>query len=94
MRSLKFSIPPIGSTSDKSSLIYILVNHRLIHMLYVSLNITIKSPHLNDLAKRVSVSELMIHKIKAEKYYGCIEEVEDNKIKLMKMCLLLQLFII
>jgi len=45
-----------------------------------SLNVKIKSPHLNDAAKRVSVVEMMVHKRKAKKYYACIKkEVEDKQ---------------
>lgn len=45
-----------------------------------SLNVKIKSPHLNDAAKRVAVAEMMVHKRKAKKYYACIKkEVEDKQ---------------
>lgn len=45
-----------------------------------SLSVKIKSPHLNETAKRAAIAESIVHKRKARKYYACIkQEVEDKK---------------
>lgn len=47
-----------------------------------SLNVKMKSPHLNDAAKRVAVTEMNVHKRKAKNYYACIkQEMEDKNTK-------------
>uniref|UniRef100_A0A1B6L2H9 DUF7869 domain-containing protein n=3 Tax=Cicadellinae TaxID=33370 RepID=A0A1B6L2H9_9HEMI len=45
------------------------------------LNIKIKSPNLNDVAKRVAVAELLVHKAKSKKFYSALqhEQSEEGK---------------
>ncbi|XP_046684658.1 uncharacterized protein LOC124370417 [Homalodisca vitripennis] len=45
------------------------------------LNIKIKSPNLNDVAKRAAVAELLVHKAKSKKFYSALqhEQSEEGK---------------
>jgi len=45
------------------------------------LNLKIKSPHLNDVAKRAAVAELLVHKRKGKKFYAALkhEQSDDGK---------------
>lgn len=45
------------------------------------LNLKIKSPHLNEVAKRAAVAELLIHKRRSRKFYSALkyESSEDGK---------------
>lgn len=46
------------------------------------LKVKIKSPHLNDVAKRTAVAELAVHVRRSKKFYSCIKkDVEDAKEK-------------
>lgn len=41
----------------------------------------IRSPHLNDTAKRVATAEYMVHKRRASKYYNKIKEIKAQSLK-------------
>lgn len=43
------------------------------------LSVKIKSPHLNESAKRVAVADMIVHKRKAKKSYTCIKQEVENK---------------
>lgn len=45
------------------------------------LNLKVKSPHLNEVAKRVAVAELLVHKRKSRKFYSALkhEASDDGK---------------
>lgn len=42
------------------------------------LNARVKDPNLNDIAKRVAIAELMVHKRRAKKFYAKLKEVEEK----------------
>ncbi|PSN43920.1 hypothetical protein C0J52_03660 [Blattella germanica] len=52
------------------------------------LQLKIKSPHLNDVAKRTTLAELLVHKRKSKKFYSVLQEesskgqVEENVLSL------------
>lgn len=43
------------------------------------LNVKLKSPHLNEAAKKCAAAELMVHKRKAKKFYNKLKEEVENK---------------
>lgn len=42
------------------------------------LKLKLKSPHLNDVAKRVAAAELLIHRRRAKKFYSSLKESEQK----------------
>lgn len=47
------------------------------------LKLKLKSPHLNDAAKRCAAAELLVHNRKAKKFYNKLKEETEKKMSLM-----------
>lgn len=54
-----------------------------------SLKTKIKSPNLNDIAKRTAVAELLVHKRRSKKFYAMLQYESSNEAKLEKNVLAL-----